>query len=112
MLSGHDISDGGLITTLLEMSFGGVIGIDVNVTHKTTDPISTLFSEEVGWVLEVDNENNGYVLNEFKMANVPCYVVGRTCGFGMNSPVIIININKKKNLIIMIIVLLINFNLH
>ncbi|KAK6630680.1 hypothetical protein RUM44_002849 [Polyplax serrata] len=89
LVSGHDISDGGLITTILEMCFGGVIGVNVNITHKRSDAVSTLFAEEVGWLLEVDNENVTYVLSEFKNAGVPCYEIGRTCGFGMTVPITI-----------------------
>ena len=31
LLSGHDISDGGLITCLLEMAFGGYCGFNVDL---------------------------------------------------------------------------------
>ena len=30
VLAGHDVSDGGLVTTLLEMAFSGNCGIDVD----------------------------------------------------------------------------------
>lgn len=87
LLSGHDVSDGGLITTILEMCFGGVIGVNVNITHKTNDPIAILFAEEVGWVLEVDDKDLDYVMSQFKESNVPCFKIGNTNGFGMNSGV-------------------------
>lgn len=100
LVSGHDISDGGLITTILEMCFGGVIGVNVNITHKRSDAVSTLFAEEVGWLLEVDNENVTYVLSEFKNAGVPCYEIGRTCGFGMTVPVSFQASNLVPNIVI------------
>ena len=33
--AGHDISDGGLATALLEMSFSGNTGISVSMLHRT-----------------------------------------------------------------------------
>jgi phosphoribosylformylglycinamidine synthase len=35
ILSGHDRSDGGLITTVLEMSFGGNCGIEINIETES-----------------------------------------------------------------------------
>lgn len=87
MLSGHDVSDGGLITTILEMCFGGVIGVDVDVLHKQGDPVPILFAEEVGWVLEVDSSHVEDVVEAFKDQNVPFYRIGHTVGFGMDSKV-------------------------
>lgn len=69
------------------MCFGGLIGVTVNVDHKKTDPISTLFAEEVGWVLEVDKKNTDYVVVAFRNSNVPVYRIGVTSGYGMNSKV-------------------------
>lgn len=53
ILAGHDISDGGLITCLVEMCFGGMSGINVNISHRKGTTLSVLFCEEAGWVLEV-----------------------------------------------------------
>lgn len=78
------------------MCFGGVIGVNITINHKIGDAISILFAEEVGWVLEVSDENLEYVLNEFKTANVPCYNIGFTCGFGMNSPVSLLMVSKAS----------------
>nr|XP_031826710.1 phosphoribosylformylglycinamidine synthase [Nomia melanderi] len=85
ILAGHDVSDGGLITCLLEMCFGGISGIDVNISHKLGTPIQILFAEEVGWVLEVDEESYHYALDVFKQFNAPVYSIGRSGGFGISS---------------------------
>lgn len=47
--AGHDRSDGGLATTLLEMAFAGEIGcgLDVNVPAAGDGVLDALFSEEV-----------------------------------------------------------------
>ena len=85
ILSGHDVSDGGLITCLLEMSFAGISGIKVNISHKLGSPVSILFAEEVGWVLEVDNKDVQYVLEKFKTLEVPAFLIGKSTGFGLTS---------------------------
>lgn len=55
ILSGHDISDGGLLICLLEMAFAGISGITVNIADElgSNQPLELLFAEELGWVLEV-----------------------------------------------------------
>ena len=51
ILSGHDSSDGGLATTLLEMAFAGNCGIEIDLGEQK-DAIAVLFSEELGLVME------------------------------------------------------------
>ncbi|MEI7983310.1 MAG: phosphoribosylformylglycinamidine synthase, partial [Bacteroidota bacterium] len=55
ILSGHDISSGGLITTLLEMNFPNQgSGIDADLTPlKERDIIKLLFSENPGIIIQV-----------------------------------------------------------
>ena len=76
LLSGHDISAGGLITTLLEMTFSNTEGgINVNLTDAITEPdlVKVLFAENPGVVIQVrkkdahlvqrilDNEGIGFI---------------------------------------------------
>jgi phosphoribosylformylglycinamidine synthase len=49
--AGHDRSDGGLATTVLEMAFAGNCGLDLALTG-TSSALEALFSEELGLVLE------------------------------------------------------------
>jgi len=86
-LAGHDVSDGGLITCLLEMGFGGHCGFKADITHKGTAPLNVLFAEELGWVLEVGQNHVEKVLSEFKMSSVPCYPIGLSSDFGPNGRV-------------------------
>ncbi|HSH84241.1 MAG TPA: phosphoribosylformylglycinamidine synthase, partial [Guyparkeria sp.] len=44
----HDRSDGGAITTLLEMAFAGRCGLDLAIDDLGGDPLAGLFAEEVG----------------------------------------------------------------
>lgn len=53
VISGHDRSDGGLITTVLEMAFAGNCGIDLKIKDKN-DPFAFFFNEELGYVVEVE----------------------------------------------------------
>jgi phosphoribosylformylglycinamidine synthase len=76
--AGHDRSDGGLITTLLEMAFSGNCGLQVNLQDPDlTDPIRLLFAEELGLVLEVHEDVEQRVLKAFSLAQVPCVSIGK-----------------------------------
>jgi len=76
--AGHDRSDGGLVTTLLEMAFSGDTGLDVDVPAGGADPLAALFAEELGLVLEVDAGNEAEVRQAFARADVPCVAIGTT----------------------------------
>ncbi|MDH3346660.1 MAG: phosphoribosylformylglycinamidine synthase [Desulfobulbaceae bacterium] len=77
ILSGHDRSDGGLITTLLEMAFSGNCGIRVTLTGSDS-ALATCFSEELGLVLEVAQDQVDEVLAAFRVDNIPCARIGET----------------------------------
>ncbi|KAL8947111.1 MAG: hypothetical protein Q9183_007826, partial [Haloplaca sp. 2 TL-2023] len=58
VLAYHDVSDGGLFTSLAEMMFAGRCGLYVMLdalcpTAGTSDLVSTLFNEELGAVFQV-----------------------------------------------------------
>ncbi|KAG5312577.1 PUR4 synthase, partial [Acromyrmex insinuator] len=97
VLAGHDISDGGLITCLLEMCFAGISGINVNITHKSDSVIDVLFCEEVGWVLEVDEKYQDEAVKTLQCYGVPVYLIGKSVGLGMNSEVVV----KVRNEIVL-----------
>jgi phosphoribosylformylglycinamidine synthase len=75
--AGHDRSDGGLITTLLEMAFSGNCGFDLNLNGSAT-VFETLFSEELGLVVECRKENQQKVEAILVQAKVSCVELGRT----------------------------------
>lgn len=56
IVAGHDISAGGMITTLLEMCFGNVEGgLEINLnTIKEKDLIKILFSENPGIIIQTE----------------------------------------------------------
>jgi phosphoribosylformylglycinamidine synthase len=74
--AGHDRSDGGLVTTLLEMAFAGNCGLEVDLDTAGMDSLQFLFSEELGLVLEVSPEDETGVLDAFAKANVPYVLIG------------------------------------
>jgi phosphoribosylformylglycinamidine synthase len=58
ILSGHDISAGGMLTTLLEMCFSNTEGgISVNLTALEDDTIKILFSQNPGIIIQVKDED-------------------------------------------------------
>ncbi|KAJ1346761.1 hypothetical protein KIN20_001658 [Parelaphostrongylus tenuis] len=65
ILSVHDVSDGGFITALLEMSFAGNISFRADFTCKS-DPISFLFAEEAGVFVEVEQRHSAFVIKNLK----------------------------------------------
>ncbi|MBR5655707.1 MAG: phosphoribosylformylglycinamidine synthase [Prevotella sp.] len=66
IMAGHDISAGGLITTLLEMTFGNAKGgMHINLhSLNCTDIVKTLFAENPGVVIQVSDEHK-YDLREY-----------------------------------------------
>ncbi len=77
--AGHDRSDGGLITTLLEMACAGNCGIEIDLDQESAaSPIGLLFCEELGLVIETNSANRQLVLDSFRRADVPCVPVGIT----------------------------------
>jgi phosphoribosylformylglycinamidine synthase len=53
LTAGHDRSDGGLIVAVLEMAFGGRVGVTMNLDSKEADTMKALFGEAPGLVYEV-----------------------------------------------------------
>ena len=75
ILSGHDVSDGGLLNTLCEMSFSSGIGMDIDVSD-TLEAIEFFFNEELGVVIEVDYQNIKYVAELFEINEIMFYIGG------------------------------------
>jgi phosphoribosylformylglycinamidine synthase len=80
IVSGHDRSDGGLVTTLLEMAFAGDCGIEMEISDQRADPavIPLLFSEEPGLVIEYLPENEERIVAALNDKEIPFQIVGRT----------------------------------
>ena len=65
ILSYHDRSDGGLITTAIEMAFAGRLGIDIKLDllpSNSKEIVADLFNEELGVVIQVAKEDKEIVM--------------------------------------------------
>lgn len=93
ILAYHDRSDGGLLATLVEMSFAGRVGISVDVFGLGGDPIAALFNEELGAVIQVSAEHTNAVAERFSDAGVDVHLLG-----GLNNHQTVEIINKKQPL--------------
>jgi phosphoribosylformylglycinamidine synthase len=77
ILSCHDISDGGVSSSLVEMTFGNGIGCDVEIkTNLSPDKI--LFSETGGFILEVSAHNVIRVSEVFSEYGQTIFNIGKT----------------------------------
>ncbi len=71
VLSSHDISDGGLITALAEMSMSSNFGCKIFKPKKLTNLVKYLFGEDQArYVLEIDNKNLSKVEKILKNNNI------------------------------------------
>lgn len=76
ILSGHDRSDGGLITTISEMCIAGCLGCDLFISTLSHDVDTLLdfdrfmFSEELGFILEVDESVSTMIVNTLQKTGV------------------------------------------
>ncbi|CAI5970495.1 unnamed protein product, partial [Closterium sp. NIES-65] len=95
--SGHDVSDGGIITAILEMAFAGNTGVTVDLpspaadTHEgeeeeEVDVFGALFAEELGLVIEVAPANQDEVLRTLSAAQVPATVIGQVTSPSSSAP--------------------------
>ena len=79
ILAGHDISAGGLITTLLEMCFANVEGgMEINLDKiKEQDLIKILFAENPGIVIQVSDKHKEEVKQILEDAGVGYVKIGK-----------------------------------
>ena len=75
----HDISSGGLILCLLEMSIASHIGFNLNTNKKTLDRVKFLFGEDQSrYVVEVDDQNKNSFEKILTGLNVIFKNIGKT----------------------------------
>ena len=79
ILSCHDISDGGIATSIAEMTFRKNIGCLVKVPGDLQDH-KILFSETGGFVIETKKENTENVIKVFKAHGLHASKIGETGG--------------------------------
>jgi phosphoribosylformylglycinamidine synthase len=77
VLAGHDVSDGGLITTFLEMAFAGNCGLKIQMVGPWS-PLERLFAEELGVVIECPKTEVRRVLELLNSFHTPSTLIGET----------------------------------
>ncbi|MDR3705884.1 MAG: phosphoribosylformylglycinamidine synthase [Paludibacteraceae bacterium] len=79
ILAGHDISAGGLITALLEMTFGNVEGgLTINLDGiEETDLVKIIFSENPGIVIQVSDKHE--VQKILEENGIGYAIIGQPC---------------------------------
>jgi len=93
LLSGHDRSDGGVITTVLEMAFAGNCGLDLKVKNKK-DSFAFFFNEELGYVMEIEKNKKEHfrkIIHKFGLEKIT-----RLLGKTEKADLIKIQYNDKK----------------
>ena len=94
VLALHDVSDGGLITSLLEMAFTKKVGLDIMINDLDPKNLNNyFFAEEVGLVLQVDEAH----LDEVTSALTSVNSLVNTIGTISSSKDIVIS-NAEENL--------------
>ena len=76
ILAYHDRSDGGLMTTLAEMSFAGHVGVTVDLSGLDEDTMAVLFTEELGAVVQVLSGSAEALMEKFTDAGVSAHRLG------------------------------------
>jgi phosphoribosylformylglycinamidine synthase len=92
LLAYHDRSDGGLVTTLLEMAFASRTGIEINLESSHGTLLEQLFNEELGAVIQVEKSKVSSVQSEIEKLLPGCvHLIGKP----RKPQEIIINYNGK-----------------
>ncbi|MGE7991829.1 phosphoribosylformylglycinamidine synthase [Pseudomonas sp. NPDC089554] len=96
LLAYHDRSDGGLLTTVLEMAFAGHCGLDLHLdplADSRGEVPAILFNEELGAVIQVRQDATPDVLAQFSAAGLEdCVAV---IGKPVNSSEVSISLNGE-----------------
>ncbi|MDD2659819.1 MAG: phosphoribosylformylglycinamidine synthase [Methylococcales bacterium] len=70
LLSYHDRSDGGLLATISEMMFASRLGVKLSLDYLGDDPLSALFNEELGAVLQIRASDSEHVIGLLNKAGL------------------------------------------
>lgn len=74
IMAGHDVSAGGLVTTMLEMCFPSKnLGMKVDLSEMGEDLVAILFSEQPGLLVQVDD---GRLQKRLSLSGINHYEIG------------------------------------
>jgi phosphoribosylformylglycinamidine synthase len=77
VLSGHDVSDGGLLTTVVEMAMAGGCGLNLALGGEATTR-EICFAEELGYVVECRESDLSLIQPILDDLGIPHEVIGTT----------------------------------
>ncbi len=76
LLAYHDIADGGLFATLCEMAFATRCGLSIALDRLGADPLSALFAEELGAVVQISASDRDGVVSRLTNAGLAAQAIG------------------------------------
>ena len=78
LMAYHDRSDGGLFACLCEMSFAGHCGVNIQLDDLGDEPLASLFTEELGAVIQVAHVDTDEVIKSIHDAGLGhhAFVIG------------------------------------
>ena len=76
LLAYHDVGDGGLFATLVEMAFASRCGLEIMLDGIDAPPHAALFAEEIGAVVQVDAGDTQALIDAARAAGLHACVVG------------------------------------
>jgi len=92
-LSLHDISDGGLITTIVESCFAKKYGVMLDLNLKNKSLMEFLFSEPTSCIIaEVSQESFNKIISLMQQKNIPYVYLGKI----QAEPYVIVKNNNKE----------------
>jgi phosphoribosylformylglycinamidine synthase len=97
IIAGHDVSAGGLITALLEMTFAQVdTGLSIDLKSiEGADDISIFFSEKPAILLQVSNESKAEIIGQLAAIGITNHELGSPIG----EPILSIQSNTQSYLL-------------
>jgi phosphoribosylformylglycinamidine synthase len=103
IIAGHDISSGGMITTLLEMNFANKTGgVKINLNSLDEhDLLMMLFSENPGIIIQVRNSDS--VVSELGKQGIEAHIIGtpieeRNINISWNNANLTFEIDKYRDI--------------
>ncbi len=91
ILAYHDRSDGGLFVTICEMAFASNCGLNISMPDERIDEKVFFFNEELGAVIQVNDDNMQIIAEVLKEYNIYEYV------YNIGKPNLHNDIKIKKN---------------
>ncbi|MDF1758950.1 MAG: phosphoribosylformylglycinamidine synthase [Coxiellaceae bacterium] len=70
LLAYHDRSDGGVLATITEMMFAGRVGVSIEFDVANDELLSALFSEELGAVIQVRQNQSASIQQQLREAGL------------------------------------------